>query len=188
MFLGLIYKLPVVSAFELNTQTELEKSTMSVVNNSVVGERIKYFNSNVVIQKDGSIVVVEEIKYYFDSPRHGIFRNIPFTKYSNGKRYDLDFTFIPVTDDSNKRYHVSKSKDGEQWVLKIGDPDRTISGDHTYIISYTVKGALGYFTEHDELFWNVTGNGWDVPIQKASDTILFPEKLSEDKIKLICYS
>ncbi len=175
-------------ASTLNPQTELETQTMTTVNNSVVGERVEDFDSNIHINKDGSIAVVETIRYFFDTPRHGIFRNIPFTKYDKGKRYDIDFKFEPVTDETGKRYEVSRTKQGEQWVLKIGDPDATVSGRHTYIISYIAKGELGYFPDHDELYWNVTGTAWDVPIKKVYTTITLPEKLTSDKIRLDCFT
>src|SRR3989344_3263096 len=171
-----------------NPQTELENTNLEIINNSVVGERVEDFNSNIEIQKDGSIEVTETIKYFFDSYRHGIFRNIPFTKTDNDKRYDMEFVFKPVTDENGNKYKVSTSKEGEQWVLKIGDPDKTIIGEHTYVISYTVKGALGYFENYDELYWNVTGTGWDVPIKNAETTIILPQKLTDTQIKLECFT
>lgn len=175
-------------ALTLNPQTDLENTSLETINNSVVGERIENFNSDISIQKDGTIEITETIKYFFDTYRHGIFRNIPFTKRDKGKRYDLDLSFKPVTDEKGNKYQVSKSKQGEQWVLKIGDPNRTISGEHIYVISYTVKGALGYFSDHDELYWNVTGTGWNVPIKNAKTTITLPEKLSDTQIKLDCFT
>jgi uncharacterized membrane protein len=177
-----------VHAVEINSQSELEKQTMETINNSVTGERIEDFQSNILVQKDGSIKVTETIKYFFDYPRHGIYRNIPFTKYDNGKRYDVAFKFDKVRDEKGKKYTLSTSKSGEQWVLKIGDPNRTIEGEHTYIISYEARGELGYFSDHDELYWNVTGTGWDVPIKKATATITLPQTLTTEQIKLLCYT
>ena len=175
-------------AVEINSTSELDKQTMEAINNSVTGERIEDFHSDIVIQKDGSINVTETIKYFFDFPRHGIYRNIPFTKYDQGKRYDVEFKFDKVKDENGKSYKASTSKSGEQWVLKIGDPNRTISGEHTYVISYEARGELGYFSDHDELYWNVTGNGWDVPIKKTTVKITLPKTLTPEQIKLICYT
>lgn len=185
--LSFIYVVP-ANAVEINSQTELEQQTMEAINNSVTGERVEDFHSDIVIAKDGSIAVKETIKYFFDYPRHGIFRNIPFTKYDNGKRYDVSFKFDTVTDENGKKYKSKTSKSGEQWVLKIGDPNRTIEGEHTYVISYEARGELGYFSDHDELYWNVTGNGWDVPIKKATASITLPKVLSPEQIKLLCYT
>lgn len=175
-------------AATLYPQTDLEKGNSETVNNSVVGEHIENFDSKVSINTDGSIDTIETITYFFDTPRHGIYRYIPFTKYDKGKRYDIDFTFKPVIDENGTKYEVVKTKQGEQWVLKIGNPNKTLTGTHTYVISYTAKGELGYFSDHDELYWNATGNGWDVPIKKTHVTITLPEKLSDTQIKLACYT
>ena len=186
--LSFVFCLKQAHAAEINSQSELEQKTMETINNSVVGERIEDFHSNILVEKDGSIKVTETIRYFFDYPRHGIYRNIPFTKYDQGKRYDVKFKFDKVTDEKGKKYNAKASKSGEQWVLKIGDPNKTIDGEHTYIISYEAFGELGYFPDHDELYWNVNGNGWDVPIKKATATITLPQRLSSEKSKVACYT
>ena len=177
-----------VLAVEINQQTEQEKQTMEMINNSIAGEQVKDFTANININTDGSLDIREDIHYFFDRERHGIYRNIPFTIYNNSERYDMQYTFGPVTDAQGKKYKVDKSKNGEQWVLKIGDPDKTITGDHTYVITYHVEGGLRYFESHDELYWNITGNGWDVPIKKATAIINLPEKLQESEIKIECFT
>lgn len=154
-----------------------------------VGERIKNFESNILINKDGSIDVTEKIAYYFDAPRHGIYRNIPFTKRNDrGKRVDLIFDIRSVKDGSGRDHKYENSQENEQWILKIGDANREITGDVTYVISYSVKGAIGYFNDHDELYWNTTGDQWQVPIQHAKTTITLPTKISTDLIKLKCFT
>jgi len=50
----------------------------------------------------------------------------------------------------------------------------TVTGVHSYVISYRVGGALTYFSDHDELYWNVTGNEWDVPINYVNSEITLP--------------
>ena len=60
-------------------------------------------------------------------------------------------------------------------------------GNSQYVISYRVSGALTYFSDHDELYWNVTGNGWDVPIAFARAVITLPEKLTEG-VNLKCFT
>ena len=63
------------------------------------------------------------------------------------------------------RSHVSGG--GEQTSLRIGDPDRTVTGPHTYRISYTVAAATTRFGDHDELYWNAVGPDWSVPVQAS---------------------
>jgi hypothetical protein len=56
-------------------------------------------------------------------------------------------------------------------VIKIGDPDVTVSGRQRYVITYTVGGAMNSFADHDELFWNVDGALWPVPKMAVSATV-----------------
>ena len=60
-------------------------------------------------------------------------------------------------------------------TIKIGDPDRTVTGVHTYTLTYLVRGVMNAFADHDELYWNATGNGWDVPIAAATVRVTAPE-------------
>ncbi len=184
----LIFSKSQALAIEINTLSELEKNTAEMLNSSVVGEQIKDFTVNVNVLKDGSLNIREDIHYYFDAPRHGIYRNIPFTIYDNNERYDMEYSFEDVRDENGKKYKVEKGKSGEQWVLKIGDPDKTITGDHTYVITYTVRGGLRYFDDHDELYWNITGNGWEVPIRKTTAIINLPEEIKESDVKIDCFT
>src|SRR3989344_2766239 len=157
---------------------------------SVFAEQINSFDATININKDGTISVLEKINYDFGSlSRHGIYRTIPTVKTNqNGKKYKLDFQIKSLTDGSGETYNFSPSYQGNDLQLKIGDADRTITGLHEYDISYNMSGALTYFSDHDELYWNITGNDWDVPIEKASATISLPEKLNASSIKLVCFT
>ena len=152
-------------------------------------EHIENFEETVHINTDGSIKVVEKIIYDFGSvERHGIFRDIPTIKTNTeGKQYKMDVKVVSVTDESGSSYKYTQT--GNDTIqLKIGDPDSTISGRHAYIITYTVKGALTYFSDHDELYWNITGNGWNVPIHSVTTVILLPDTTPLDQIKVLCYT
>lgn len=156
----------------------------------LTGEHIESFNTDITVNKDGTIDVVETILYDFDTlERRGIFRNIPFTKLNDeNKRVDLKFEDFTVTNGKGQNYKFEKSTENEQIVLKIGDANKIISGQHLYVISYKVSGSLGYFNEHDELYWNITGNGWQVPVRFASAHISLPSEVSLDQIESLCFS
>lgn len=156
----------------------------------ISGEHIERFDSNIVINKNGTIDVQEHILYDFGSlERRGIFRNIPYTKRNGeNKRFDLKFENFRVENGDGENYKFEKSTENEQIVLKIGDANKTITGQHLYIISYTVNGALGYFDNHDELYWNLTGNNWSVPIRYASSQITLPDEISSEEIDALCFT
>ena len=159
--------------------------------NNITGEHIKSFHSEILINKDGTIDVKETIKYNFDNlQKHGIYREIPFIKTNqDGKQFELRFSNFSVTDENGYSYKFTKSWIDEKLIrLKVGDADRLITGIHTYIISYQVAGALTYFSDHDELYWNVTGNEWQVPIASTTSQVVWPQEIKKEDIKTICYT
>lgn len=156
---------------------------------SVKAEFIEDYNSVIKVNEDATIDIKETVVYDFEEQeRHGIFRNIPFVKTNrDGKKFQLDLSNFSVRDEKDTSYMFSKTTEGENIKLKIGDPNRTISGVHTYVISYKVSGAVTYFSDHDELYWNTTGNDWDVTIEKATARIILPEEIKQDELTGKCY-
>ena len=95
---------------------------------------------------------------------------------------------MSVLDEKGNWYKYEVIGSDDQLKFKIGDPNKTITGVHTYIISYKVSGALTYFSDHDELYWNVTGNEWNVPIANTTSQVVWPEDLKKEDIQTICYT
>ena len=61
-------------------------------------------------------------------------------------------------DGSDTPNHLTDINNGVR--IYIGDPNIFLkSGWHAFTLNYLVKHALGFFPDHDELYWNVTGNG-----------------------------
>src|SRR5215212_4045137 len=131
-------------------------------------EHIVDHHSDVTIEPDGTIEVHETIIYDFGVvPKHGIFRFIPVrTSVSPKDGYDRVYplTVVSVKGSADTPAQYTVEEDGDNERIKIGDPDRTISGEHTYDIVYRVRGAMNAFADHDELYWNAVGNDWPVPI------------------------
>jgi len=149
----------------------------------VKAEQINSFVADYWIQKDGSIKVREEIVYQFDVPRHGIYRNIPYLKTnSDNQTFRLDFSNFQVN------HSFNQSQENNQIKLKIGDPNRTLIGEQTYIIEYEVKGALTYFTDHDEFYWNVNGNGWEVSSLSVQARVHLPDKVDSNSLNTKCFT
>lgn len=152
-------------------------------------ESIKSLNSDVKINKDGTISIIETIDYDFgNNQKHGIFRDIPFIKVNeDGKRYKLKIAIEKVTDSNGSFYNYSTSYVGDNLELKIGDANKLVTGVKTYVLKYNVSGAITYFTDHDELYWNLSGNDWDVPINSYTANIFLPDGINENDIKYVCY-
>jgi uncharacterized membrane protein len=151
-------------------------------------EEIRNFHAEILINKDSSISVQEDIEYDFGYElRHGIFREIPY-KYEVGIRnYNLRMDVRRITDFKDDPYKYSVRREGRYVIVKIGDPDKEITGVHGYRIEYFVDGAVIFFEDHDQLYWNVTGNEWKIPIKKASAKVYFEEEIPEG-VKATCYT
>ncbi|MFA6532396.1 MAG: DUF2207 domain-containing protein [Patescibacteria group bacterium] len=158
---------------------------------NITGEHIKSFQSAISINKDGTIDVKESIVYDFSTlNKHGIYRDIPFIKTNqDGKKFELGLDNVSVTDENGRSYKFVKSWIDEKILrLKIGDADKLITGIHTYVISYKVSGALTYYSDHDELYWNVNGNEWTVPIAVLTSEVRIPDGIKKEDIKTACFT
>ena len=152
-------------------------------------ENIERYDVSLIIQTDGKLRVAEEIDYFFSEPHHGIFRNIPIYKTNEqGDRYKLTITDVRVVDESGNSYQFHTSQQGSDLQIKIGDPNRTISGLHIYNIYYTVAGALTYFSDHDELYWNAIGDEWSVIINHPSASISVESGTTVQNLQTTCFT
>jgi uncharacterized membrane protein YgcG len=141
-------------------------------------ESISSYDTRLDVSADGSLRVTETIAYDFGNQnRHGIFRKIPARfRYDDSRDRVYPITDVTVTQD-DVAAQVQRSTEDGFVVLKIGDPNNTVSGAHRYVISYTVKGALNGFPDHQELFWNAVGTEWPVPIAQATATVAGPAEI-----------
>ncbi len=157
---------------------------------SVRAEEIRDFTTTITVEKDSFMVVSENITYDFGiGNRHGIFRIIPITKTNDqGEKFKLNITGMSVMDDQGVPYQMQQSSTADELTVKIGDPNTTITGVHTYNIIYTVSGAFVPFSDHDELYWNIVGTKWEIPIQKVKAIVQFPFSPIPSDMQLACYT
>src|SRR6476469_5349383 len=94
-------------------------------------ESVANYVSEITVNQDSSLNVVETISYDFGiNQRHGIFRNIPYKYKARGGNFKLRLSDFKVTDEAGQAINFEKSTSGNDVVLKIGDPDKTITGQH----------------------------------------------------------
>jgi len=152
---------------------------------------IKKFHSDITINSDGTINIAEYIDYDFGTSgeeRHGISREIPYIKINEDeKRYKLDIKINEITDQNGNKIKYTTAKEDDKLKIKIGDPDVLISGEKSYVIKYSVSGAITYFTDRDELYWNLSGNHWDVPINEFEAEIKLPNGANQNNTRFVCY-
>ena len=128
---------------------------------------IKNYEVNLKVEKDKTATVVENIKVFFHTPSHGIFRKIPVR---SKERVFLDY----VSEDYQTSY------ENGNYVIKMGDPQQLISGEHDYTIVYVHTMPK----KPKEFYYNLIGTDWPVDIEKASFMVEFPEKVEAEKVGL----
>lgn len=146
---------------------------------------VNTFNSDVTLNQDASISIKESIDYHFTFERHGIYREIPINYKTSGsftrptllKLNDLYYFQKGFPNDRFDKYEREYSNGYA--TFKIGDADTTITGDYTYVLDYKLTYANNYFDDHDELYLNITGTGWDVPINSVIANITVPGKITD---------
>jgi uncharacterized membrane protein YgcG len=136
--------------------------------------RVSDYNDTISVAEDGSATVRERITLTFDGEWHGIHRFIPI-EYPGprGTNYTLFLSVTGVTDgDGGKLKYESSTSNGLR-DLKIYIPG-AVDTTRTVEIAYTVRNGTRFFEDHDEFYWNVTGNDWPVPIDHATAAVSFP--------------
>ena len=146
---------------------------------------IENFESSIEIRQDTSFLISEKISVNFPKPQHGIFRIIATTYTNKGKTINTNLKIVSIKDENGADYKFSTSRTSQSITYKIGDPDKFIVGKHIYIITYEVKNFVLVYDSIPEVYWNVTGHEWDVPIQRSSVKILSPyAKIT----KIVCFT
>jgi len=154
-------------------------------------EIIEEYNSDMRVHADGSMLVSERIRVRAEGRqiKRGIYRDFP-TDYTDarGNAYRVDFDVVSVTrDGADEPFHTQRQDNGVR--VYVGQQDVFIpSGVYDYMITYLTNRQLGFFDDHDELYWNVTGNGWVFPIQVARAVVTLPPGVPTDTLRVEAYT
>ena len=154
-------------------------------------EQVLTYDSDITVNPDGTLLVRETIKVLAAGVqiKHGIERDLP-TRYHDrfGNPYTIHFDVVSLERDGGpEEFSLAKVPTGLR--IDMGNGDESVSpGEHTYELTYSVDRGVGVFPDHDELYWNVTGNGWTFPIQAVSATLHLPKGISQIAILLDAYT
>ncbi|WP_339712847.1 DUF2207 domain-containing protein [uncultured Sneathiella sp.] len=173
-FFSIVYRIPVVLGL-------LMLLCVAVPEDLRAREVIKNFESDLWVHSDASLTVKEKITVISEGReiRRGIYRDFP-TDYTDnaGNQYRVGFTVEKVTRNGQEEpFHTERLSNGVR--VYIGSKDKYIDkGEHRYAITYNTTRQIGFFDGFDELYWNVTGNGWAFEIEKASARVHLPDGAS----------
>jgi len=149
-------------------------------------EEILSFHSDIQVFEDGAMVVTETIRVRAEGReiKRGIYRDFPTDykdRYGNRLRVKFDVQQV-LRDGLSESYHTQRQGNGVR--VYIGHKDRFLrGGEYTYTLTYRTDRQLGFFDSHDELCWNVTGNGWAFRIREASAKVRLPGTVAADDVR-----
>ena len=155
-------------------------------------ERILSFDSVVTVNTDATLTVQETIRFISAgiAIQHGLYRDFPttYTDQGSGRVTRVSFKVLGLTrDGAAEPWRSTRLSNGVR--VYFGSSSATLApGEHTYVFTYASDRQLGFFEDHDELYWNVTGNGWDLPIDHASCTVLLPDTARQQVTGLTAYT
>jgi uncharacterized membrane protein YgcG len=161
--------------------------SLLVATSAFADERILSYHADVLVRSDGWVDVTETIAVRAEGRqiRRGIFRDYP-TRYEDRFGNNVEVHYEPQSVTRNGSPEAWFSEDYHNGVRTyFGESDRMLQpGEHTYAFRYRAGRMIGFFDDQDELYWNVTGNGWDYPIDRASATVRFDFDVSPDSVRL----
>jgi uncharacterized membrane protein YgcG len=154
-------------------------------------ERILDYRSDIQVLENGQLTVREFIRVQAEGRdiRRGIYRDFP-TGYTDRLGNHVKVDFIPLSVSRNgqpEAWHTTDRSNGVR--LYAGNPDHLLApGTHEYELVFLTNRQLGFFNDHDELYFNAVGNGWVFPIDHAQATVTLPFHVSADQLSLDVYT
>jgi uncharacterized membrane protein YgcG len=158
---------------------------------TLADERILEYRSDIHVHENGQLTVTEFIRVRAEGQniRRGIYRDFP-TRYRDRLGNYITVDFIPLSVHRNGKPEAWHTKDMSNGVrVYAGSEHRIVEpGIHDYELKFATNRQLGYFSDHDELYFNAVGNGWIFPIDKAVVTVTLPFQVPAEQFDLSVYT
>ena len=145
------------------------------------------FVTSLQVNPDATLVVREDITFEFRGSHNGVFRTIPVRYDRGGFEFALRLDGIGAYDEAGQPLRHEVSYPGryvkiKAWVPGAQDTTKTV----TFV--YRVRRGILSFEDHDELYWNATGNEWEVPIRHAEVFVNTPPGVADAAVRSIAYT
>lgn len=154
---------------------------------------IQNFESQIEVRENSTLLITEKITADCGNAvgKHGIFRVLPTQLKTTKKTIPMPVRLMSIKDFSGKDtpYSIIENSTDKTITWKIGDKNKTVTGVNEYEIVYEVGNVINSDSQDwDELYWNVTGNFWDLEIDKFRGEIIFPEGINEANTQIQYYT
>lgn len=142
---------------------------------------IDKYDINIVVNENNTFDITETITAYFNVPKHGIIRTIPFKNTITRLDGTTSTNRIQVTN-VNVDNEYTTSRENDNYKLKIGSANRTLTGEQKYVIKYSYNLGKDPLKDYDELYYNIIGNEWDTVIGNVTFSITMPKEFDSSKL------
>ena len=154
-------------------------------------ERILAYDSEVVVAGDGTLDVTERITVRAEGSqiRRGIYRDFP-TRYRDrhGNRVMVGLEVLGVSRNGRPEPWFTEQRDNGVRINTGNDDFLDVPADYTFELHYRTTRQLGFFDDHDELYWNAIGHGWAFPIERGSVEVRLPQAVPVDAMEALAYT
>jgi hypothetical protein len=135
---------------------------------------IERFDSRIVVERDGTLDVRETIRARFTGAWNGIYRKVPVEyRTAQGFKWTVRLELVSASDEAGQPLRTESGREQHFIQYKMWIPGAT-DAVKTVVLRYRVRGALRFFEDHDELYWNLTGDEWDVALGEVTGMIVLP--------------
>src|SRR5690606_34174423 len=121
--------------------------------------------------------------------RRGIYRDFP-TRYRDrhGNRVVVGLEVLGVSRNGRPEPWFVERRDNGVRISTGNDDFLDVPADHTFELRYRTTRQLGFFDDHDELYWNAIGHGWAFPIERGSVEARLPRAVPVDAMEALAYT
>ncbi len=140
----------------------------------------------VNVTSDNLYKVTEKFTAYFfeHSNVYGVTRNLPLKNNIVTFDYTRKEQTLKIYDVYVNDKPFKTVKDNNKVSIVIGDPNKRVLGEQTYVISYTVDVGKDVQPYYDEFFFDVIPYTFDTAVGGATFTINFPKPIDTKYMRL----
>lgn len=169
------------TTYEFNVDVEKQENQEDIIVDHNYDYILNKYDVNISVNENNTFFIKEAIGATFNISKHGIFRKIPLknsiTRLDGSKSSNRSkITNISVDE------QFTKYNENGYVVLKIGDPNKTLTGKKDYLISYLYNIGKDPSKDYDEFYFNIIGNEWDTIINNITFTITMPKEFDTSKL------
>ncbi|HZN49665.1 MAG TPA: DUF2207 domain-containing protein [Methylomirabilota bacterium] len=148
---------------------------------------IPSFVVSIAVNADGSLVVREDITFAFRGAHQGVFRRIPLYYTRDGLEFPLHLSGIGVYDEGSRALRTEVTYPGRAMTVKAWVPG-AVDTKKTVSVVYHVRQGIVKYDDHEELYWNATGNDWHAPIDSVEVFVTPPPTVADTEVQTVAYT